>query len=169
MAEARRLNFDPIAEAERQWENHGWSEQAGAMAVVTSIMRLQQVFLARADSVLRPLGLTFARYEVLMLLSFSRQDALPLGKIGERLQVNAASVTNAVDRLEADGLVTRRSDPDDRRVTLACLTPLGRRTSTEATLAINEEVFTDIGVPEAKLRRLFALLAELRQAAGDFS
>ncbi len=139
------------------------------MAVVTSIMRLQQVFLAKADAVLRPLGLTFARYEVLMLLSFSRRDALPLGKIGERLQVNAASVTNAVDRLEADGLVARRSDPADGRVTLAALTSAGRLTATEATQAINEQVFTDIGVPEHKLRRLFALLAELRRAAGDFS
>src|SRR5271167_725238 len=164
MAEPRRLSFDPIAEAERQWGLHGWPDQASGMAVVTSIMRLQQIFLARADAVLRPLGLTFARYEVLMLLSFSRQGVLPLGKIGERLQVNAASVTNAVDRLEADGLVTRRSNPDDGRVTLAALTPSGRRTATEATQAINEQVFTDIGVPEQKLRRLFALLAELRQA-----
>ncbi len=139
------------------------------MAVVTSIMRLQQVFLARADAVLRPFGLTFARYEVLMLLSFSRQDALPLGKIGERLQVNAASVTNAVDRLEAEGLVVRQSDPDDGRITLARLTSPGRRTALDATRVINEQVFADIGVPEPKLRRLFALLAELRQAAGDFS
>jgi DNA-binding MarR family transcriptional regulator len=169
VAEPRRLSFDPIAEAERQWEAHGWSDEAGAMAVVTSIMRLQQVFLAKADGVLRPLGLTFARYEVLMLLSFSRRDALPLGKIGERLQVNAASVTNAVDRLEADGLVARRSDPADGRVTLAALTPTGRRAATEATEAINEQFFTDIGVPEQKLRRLFSLLAELRRAAGDFS
>ena len=97
------------------------------MAVVTSIMRLQQVFLGRADTVLRPLGLTFARYEVLMLLSFSRKGILPLGKIGERLQVNAASVTNAVNRLEADGLVARRSNPDDGRGTLARLTVAGRR------------------------------------------
>ncbi len=139
------------------------------MAVVTSIMRLQQVFLARADAVLRPLGLTFARYEVLMLLSFSRREALPLGKIGERLQVNAASVTNAVDRLEADGLVTRRANPEDGRVTIASLTPAGRHRATEATKAINELVFADIGAREPKLRRLFALLAELRQAAGDFS
>ena len=140
------------------------------MAVVTSIMRLQQVFLARADAVLRPLGLTFARYEVLMLLSFSRRDALPLGKIGERLQVNPASVTNAVDRLEADGLVTRRSNPDDGRVTLAALTPSGRQAvALEATRAVNEQVFTDIGVPDQKVRRLLGLLAELRQAAGYLS
>lgn len=139
------------------------------MAVVTSIMRLQQVFLARADAVLRPLGLTFARYEVLMLLSFSRRGGLPLGKIGERLQVNPASVTNAVDRLEADGLVTRQPDPDDGRVTLARLTPSGRRTALDATDAVNGQLFVDVGVPEPTLRRLFALLAELRQAAGDFS
>ena len=139
------------------------------MAVVTSIMRLQQVFLARADAVLRPLGLTFARYEVLMLLSFSRRSALPLGKIGERLQVNAASVTNAVDRLEADGLVTRQQNPDDGRVTLATLTPSGRRTALDATAALNAQVFVDVGVPEPRLRRLFGLLAELRRAAGDFS
>lgn len=138
------------------------------MAVVTSIMRLQQIFLGRADAVLRPLGLTFARYEVLMLLSFARKGALPLGKIGERLQVNAASVTNAVDRLEADGLVTRRSNPDDGRGTLARLTAAGRRSASEATDTLNEQVFSDLGVSLPTVRQLFDLLADLRGAAGDF-
>jgi DNA-binding MarR family transcriptional regulator len=168
MAEPRRLSFDPIAEAERQWGAHGWPEQAAGMAVVTSIMRLQQIFLARADAVLRPLGLTFARYEVLMLLSFSRQGALPLGKIGERLQVNAASVTNAVDRLETEGLVTRRSNPDDGRGTLAELTPAGRRRAGAATEAMNTQVFADIGMAPSTVAGLFDLLADLRRAAGDF-
>jgi DNA-binding MarR family transcriptional regulator len=166
--EPRRLSFDPIAEAERQWGLHGWSEQAPGMAVVTSIMRLQQVYLARANEVLRPFGLTFARYEVLMLLSFARRVALPLGKIGERLQVNAASVTNAVDRLEADGLVIRRSNPEDGRGTLASLSASGRRTSAQATKAMNEQVFADIGLPAATLPSLFDRLAELRRGAGDF-
>jgi DNA-binding MarR family transcriptional regulator len=168
MAEPRRLRFDPIAEAERQWGLHGWPDQASGMAVVTSIIRLQQIFLARADTVLRPLGLTFARYEVLMLLSFSRQGTLPLGKIGERLQVNAASVTNAVDRLEADGLVTRQSNPDDGRGRLAHLTAAGRWTASAATEVMNEKVFTDIGMASSTVARLFDLLAELRSAAGDF-
>jgi DNA-binding MarR family transcriptional regulator len=135
---------------------------------VTSIMRLQQIFLARADAVLRPLGLTFARYEVLMVLSFSRNGALPLGKVGERLQVNAASVTNAVDRLEADGLVIRRSNPDDGRGTLAVLTAVGRRQALAATDAMNGQVFADIGVSAPAVASLFALLADLRRAAGDF-
>jgi DNA-binding MarR family transcriptional regulator len=168
MAEPRRLPFDPIAEAERQWGVHGWPSGAAGMAVVTSIMRLQQIFLARADAVLRPVGLTFARYEVLMLLSFSRQGTLPLGKIGERLQVNAASVTNAVDRLEADGLVFRRSNPDDGRGRLAGLTAAGRRQVAVATESMNEEVFTDIGLAPSMVPGLFDLLADLRRAAGDF-
>jgi DNA-binding MarR family transcriptional regulator len=169
VAESRRLSFDPIAEAERQWGLHGWPDQAAGMAVVTSVMRLQQIFLARADAVLRPLGLTFARYEVLMLLSFSRKGVLPLGKIGERLQVNAASVTNAVNRLEGDGLVSRRSNPDDGRGTLASLTATGRRRAAQATDVMNEQVFADLGASTTTVGQLFDLLAELRQAAGDFS
>ena len=85
------------------------------MAAVTSVMRVQQIMLREVEAVLKPLGLTFARYEVLMLLSFSRAGSLPVGKMGERLQVHPASVTNAVDRLEHDGYVVRRRNPVDGR------------------------------------------------------
>jgi DNA-binding MarR family transcriptional regulator len=168
VTERRRLPFDPIAEAHRQWSDHGWAPEAPAMATVTSIMRLQQIFLARADAELRPFALTFARYEVVMLLSFSTTGSLPLGKIGERLQVNAASVTNAVDRLEAQGLVTRRPNPDDGRGTLAAITGKGRRLAARATAAMNANVFSDLGLDAKTLRTLFESLAHLRRAAGDF-
>ncbi|HUA95234.1 MAG TPA: MarR family transcriptional regulator [Acidimicrobiales bacterium] len=164
-----RLRFDPIAEARRQWEDHGWEDEATPMAVVTSIMRVQQILLARTDGVLRPLDLTFARYELLMLLSFSRQGALPLGKIGERLQVRAASVTSAVDRLERDGLVARAPNPADGRGTLARLTPAGRQRAAEATTLLNEEVFADLGVEPEALASLFDLLTVVRREAGDFA
>jgi DNA-binding MarR family transcriptional regulator len=168
VAERRQLPFDPIAEAQRQWEAHGWATEAPAMAVVTSIMRLQQVFLSRADATLRPLELTFARYEVLMLLSFSRRGYLPLGVIGERLQVNPASVTNAVDRLEARGLVERHPNPQDGRGTLAALTESGRQRADQATERMNRLVFADVGLAGPDLRALFTNLSRLRQAAGDF-
>jgi DNA-binding MarR family transcriptional regulator len=164
-----RLGFDPIAEARRQWADHGWEDEATPMAVVTSIMRVQQILLARADGVLRPLDLTFARYELLMLLSFSRQGALPLGKIGERLQVRAASVTSAVDRLERDGLVARAPNPADGRGTLARLTPAGHQRAAEATAVLNEEVFADLGVEPEALASLFDLLTIVRREAGDFA
>src|SRR6185437_16345916 len=100
--------FDPIAEAMRQWQRHGWTDAARGMGAVTSVIRAQQILAGRAEAVVRPFGLTFARYEVLMLLLFSRRGEMPLGKIGERLQVGAASVTNAIDRLERDRMVRRR-------------------------------------------------------------
>ena len=65
---------------------------------------------------LRPDTLTFARYEVLMLLVLSRTGELPLSVVGSRLQVHPASVTGLVNRLERDALVARRTDPDDGRV-----------------------------------------------------
>jgi DNA-binding MarR family transcriptional regulator len=139
------------------------------MAMVTSVMRLQQIFLARADAVLRPLGLTFARYEVLMLLSFSRRGSLPLGLIGERLQVNPASVTNAITRLEAGGLVVRRPNPEDGRGTLARLTEEGRAQATRATASMNAEVFSDLGLDRGALGDLFEAMGRLRRAAGDFA
>ena len=105
------LPFDPIEEARRQWIEHGWADVSNGMAAVTSIMRAQQLFLGRVDSVLRPYELTFARYELLMLLVFSRTGALPLSRIGARLQVHATSVTSAVDRLERQGFVRRATAP----------------------------------------------------------
>ncbi len=62
-----------------------------------------------------------------MLLFFSRRGELPVGLVGERLQVHPASVTNAVDRLESDGLVERRRNPSDGRSVLAAITVEGRR------------------------------------------
>jgi DNA-binding MarR family transcriptional regulator len=164
----RALSFDPIAEAERKWIAQGWSDAAPGMAVVTSVMRAQQLLLARVDAELRPFDLTFARYEVLMLLSFSTRGSLPLGKVGERLQVNPGSVTNAVDRLEAAGLVRREPNPVDGRGTLAALTDEGRRIARQATVALNSRVFTALGVTDVTTSTLFELLQELRQAAGDF-
>jgi DNA-binding MarR family transcriptional regulator len=168
VASPPNLPFDPIAEARRHWIDHGWSDAADGMAALTSIMRVQQILMSRVETCLRPLGLTFARFELLTLLSFSRHGSLPLGKIGVRLQVHPASITNAVDRLETDALVTRVPHPEDGRVTLALITPKGRKLATRATATLNAEVFADLGLPAGDLPQLFDLLAGVRRAAGDF-
>ena len=119
-------DFDLVAEARRNWERHGW-DRPEAMAAATSIARAQQIVLARADAALAPFRLTFSRFEALALLFFSRRGALPMGKVGARLQVHPTSVTNTVDRLERDGLVRRASSDGDRRTVLAEITVEGRR------------------------------------------
>jgi DNA-binding MarR family transcriptional regulator len=131
---------DPIAEAHRQWKTR-WPEHADHMAAVTSVMRVQQLLLARVEDTLKPYGLTFAAYEALQLLAFSRHGSLPMGKMGERLMVHPAAVTNAISRLEQRRLVERRMSPDDRRVVLATITPAGRDVALGATTALNQACF----------------------------
>lgn len=162
------LPFDPVAEASRQWQEHGWGEYAAGMAAVTSVMRAQQILNGRVEAELRPLGLSFARYEVLMLLLFSRDGQLPMRVIGDRLQVHPTSVTNAVDRLEADALVRRRPHPHDRRAVLVELSDAGRDRAAMATERLNEAVFADVGLGARQERTLTTVLADLRRGAGDF-
>jgi DNA-binding MarR family transcriptional regulator len=164
--ERHRLAFDPIEEAARQWAGH-W-DQMPRMRAVTSLMRVHQLVLTELDELLRPLGLTFARYEVLVLLSFSRRGALPLGKIGERLQVHATSVTPLVKRLERAELITRTPHPEDGRAVLASITPKGRLVMQQATDRIVAARFALSSLTEADCDRLTDLLTAPRSAAGDF-
>jgi DNA-binding MarR family transcriptional regulator len=162
------LPFDPIAEARRQWEEHGWTDAAEGMAAVTSLFRVQQILLARIDEQLRSFELTFARYEILMLLHFSRRGSLPQGVIGSRLQVHPTSVTSAVDRLVRQGLVERRSHPTDGRARLTVITDEGRRRALAATDRLNATVFADPGIEHARLGWLIRTLQSMRSGAGDF-
>jgi DNA-binding MarR family transcriptional regulator len=159
--------MDPIAEAARQWSAHGWPEAAEGMAAVTSVMRAQQLLQARVDDVLRPFGLTFARYELLMLLHFSSRGSMPVKKASERLQVHPTSITNAVDRLEAAKLVTRLPHPTDGRATLVEVTEAGRRLALAATEQLNARVFCDLRMPPRRVRNLVSVLLDLRRGAGD--
>ena len=164
---ARPLPFDPIEEAGRQWDAQDW-DQRGAMQAATSIMRAQQVVLARVDEALRPWSLTFARYEVLVLLHFTKAGTLPLGKMGDRLMLHQASITNLVDRLEEQGFVARVAHPTDRRTTLAELTSAGRSVVVDATKAV---VAASVGVAELTQRDerdLHRILKKLRAGADDF-
>ncbi len=163
---SKRLPFDPIDEAARQWGLR-W-DAVPQMHAVTSLMRVQQLVLAQLDEVLKPHGLTFARYEALVLLTFSRTGALPLGKMGERLQVHPTSITSIISRLETAGHVVRRPHPADRRAVLAEITDEGRAVVEAATADLVTARFALADVPTADLEALSALLRPVRQRAGDF-
>jgi DNA-binding MarR family transcriptional regulator len=167
MARKEPLPFDPIEEAARQW-----AERWGAvdeMRAVTNVMRVQQLVLGELDEILRPHGLTFARYEALVLLTFSRRGSLPLGKMGDRLQVHPTSVTSIVDRLEAAGHVVRRPHPTDGRTILAEITEAGRAVVEAATRDLVAAEFGVGVLSKAQLDEISALLTPVRRAAGDFA
>lgn len=159
------LAFDPIERAGQLWDRR-WPA-ADAMMVVTSVMRVHQLLLARLDALVRPYGLTFARYEALVLLHFSRTGALPLGKIGQRLMVHPTSATNTIDRLAAQGLVRRVVNPADGRGRLAEITAAGREVVEQVTADLTADRFGLAGVPPAALRAALHALQDIRRAAGD--
>jgi DNA-binding MarR family transcriptional regulator len=161
-----RLQFDPIDEAAAQWGRR-W-RGVPAMHAVTSLMRVQQLVLGRLDAILKPHGLTFARYEALVLLCFSSRGSLPLGKMGERLQVHPTSVTSIVQRLEAAGLVVRRPHPEDGRAILAEVTDAGRALVEIATAELVDAGFALGALSDSELAQLSALLRPVRREAGDF-
>jgi DNA-binding MarR family transcriptional regulator len=159
------LPFDPIARAGETWERE--FGPASAMRVATSVMRVQQILLARYDAVLRPYGITFARYEALVLLRFSRRGALPLKVMGERLMVHPTSVTNIVDRLVSAGLVERAPNPADGRGVLATLTDTGRDVVERATRDLMAIDFGLDVLEESTREALYEHLRQVRLAAGD--
>ncbi|HLU76096.1 MAG TPA: MarR family transcriptional regulator [Nonomuraea sp.] len=168
MSQPKPLNlpFDPIDRAAETWrERFGPSS---AMAAVTSIMRAHQILLSQLDALLKPYDLTFARYEALVLLTFSRTGTLPLWKIGERLMVHPTSVTNTIGRLERSGLVRRRPNPRDGRGVLAEITEAGRDVVRRATDDLMAAEFGLGMYAESELGQMFDLLRTLRVAAGDF-
>ncbi|MCX2949796.1 MarR family winged helix-turn-helix transcriptional regulator [Lentzea sp. NEAU-D7] len=160
------LPFDPIARAAELWDDRVGS--ATAMAAVTSVMRVQQIIQSAVDAALKPHGLTFARYEALVLLYFSRKGALPMRVMGERLQLHPTSVTNIVDRLESDGLVRRTPHPTDRRTTLVEITEAGLQRRESATAAVVDVNLGLKGLTDRQTEQLTDLLAKVRRASGDF-
>jgi DNA-binding MarR family transcriptional regulator len=167
MAASDPLPFDPIARAAQIWTAK--IGPSASMAAVTSVFRVQQILQQAVDTALRAHELTFARYEALVLLRFSRSGALPMSLMGQRLQLHPTSITNIVDRLEAAELVRRRPHPTDKRTTLVEITEAGRRRGEEATASVTAVDFGLTGLSDDEVTSLTALLAKVRRAAGDFS
>jgi DNA-binding MarR family transcriptional regulator len=166
MAAPSSLPFDPVEEAARKWSAR-WAD-ADTMAVLTSVMRVQQLVLGRIEAALRPLHLTFARYEALVLLCFSRNGSLPMNKMGQRLMVHPTSVTNIVDRLQAQQFIRREPHPTDRRTTLVAITDAGREVTERGTEALIGVRFALDALEPEQLKSLYDLLRQVRVHAGDF-
>jgi DNA-binding MarR family transcriptional regulator len=162
---SQQLRYDPVEASRQRWLEQGWDDSAPGMAAVVSVMRAEQIFLHRATEILRPLGLTFARYQVLGMLRWT--GPLTLGAIGHRLWITPATVTSAIHRLEAVGLCRRASHPQDARATLVEITAKGRRLFDRSVERLNADLFGKVGLAEEELDLLVGLVRKIRAAEGD--
>lgn len=152
---------------QEHWTRQGWEEAAGGVAAVAAAFRAQAVLQARIDAVLKPLDLTYARFELLLLLDSAPSGALPPAAAAERLNVHATSVTHTVERLGRLGLVERLPHPTDGRANLVSLTPQGRDLALQAARELNREVFTRLGLTPGRLAEFTALAADLCRLPDD--
>ncbi|HEV3354693.1 MAG TPA: MarR family transcriptional regulator [Acidimicrobiales bacterium] len=121
---------DPIAAGRQRWERKYGKGAADAMEAVSSLVRVREILVHFMDEQLAEADMSFGDYDVLQVISDYGKGSLPLGKIASKARRffnHQTSMTNVVSRLVDRGLLTMRQDPDDKRVTLAELTPLGKR------------------------------------------
>jgi DNA-binding MarR family transcriptional regulator len=164
-----RLSFDPITRAAQLWvQRWGKGSESVPMATATSVMRVQQLLLTDFDAICARYDLSFARYEALVLLAFSRDGRLGMTKIGQRLMVHPTSATNIIQRLAAQGFVDRVPNPDDGRGTLAIITPAGREAMEAATRDLVGTRFGLAMLTGEEHEQLFRILRKIRVAAEDF-
>ena len=154
---------DPVQEAARHWAER-YPDTQGFSGLV-SMIRAYSVAVRSIEAVLRPLGLNLSRYEVLLLLSFTRTGRLPTMRLRDLLMVHGSSVTYLVDKLEEARLVEREQDPDDGRVLLVCVTDAGRELVDEASLALCAAGFGAFAaLTEEQATQLIGILAQLRSS-----
>ena len=108
-----------------------------AEAVVFSLLGAAQVVEARLEAALGGVGLSLAKAGVLRYLAEAREP-LPLSELAKHQKCVRSNITQLVDRLEKDGLVRRRPDPEDRRSVLAELTPAGQHAHAKGVRALAE-------------------------------
>lgn len=112
------------------------------------------------------LGLTAAQAMVMRFL-FDR-DKLTSSELGSRTELDSATMTGILDRLEAAGLIERRPNPSDRRAILVHLTPKGRKTGEELAVLMkesNREFLQSFEAEDEKSLR--TLLGRIRQRQGE--
>ena len=121
----------------------------------------------RYGPVLRPLGLTYPQYLVMLVLW--EEEPQTVGGLGTRLYLDSGTLTPLLKRMEAAGHVTRSRDPDDERRVMVGLTEKGRALREQA-LHVPETIAsgrTPEGIEELgnSVRKLVAMLADQNSEA----
>ena len=133
---------------------------------VAEILTTLHAMEGRLEGALEPMGLSLAKFKALHTLA-SAGEPLPLRSLAEQCACVRSNITQLVDRLEAEKLVMRTDDPDDRRSIRAELTAEGRaryKAAFKALQAAENDLMS--GLPKPQREVLWTLLRSLRAGAG---
>ena len=125
-----------------------------------------QAYAERSIVELEMCGSDFAVLEALL-----HKGPLPVNEIGRKVLLTSGSITVAVDRLEARGLVERRTHGTDRRARIVHLTKEGRKVITRvyADHAADMERLASTSLTRAERKTLIGLLKKIGYEAAASS
>lgn len=130
------------------------------------LVLLAKTMRNRLESRLACAGASLATWGVLSCAI--EEEGLPQRRLAERMGIEAATLTHHLDRLEADGLVVRRRDEDDRRILRVFPTPAARVLHQRmATVAGRLDADLTAGLTDGELADLRRLLARLSDNLED--
>lgn len=129
------------------------ASEPAAMDAWRSFVRARCEIRRSINRDLKEHGLTNSQLDILRVLAGAGSKGVKLNEVSHRLYVTSGNITGLIDRLEEAGSLARVAHPEDRRITLAVLTPAGR------------EVFEHI-YPSyvARIQHLMSVLTDQEQA-----
>ena len=161
------MNKDVVDDILDQWSDERPELDTASLGVVVRIMSLNRAFLRQAAEALEPLDLELFEYDVLSALRRQGSPfALPATGLAAETGLSSGAMTNRIDKLEARGLVRRRSDKSDRRAVIVSLTAAGRRAIDRAIQARLDAADRSLqGISAKERNELAALLRKVRLTA----
>ena len=133
--------------------------------VHVQILYTAQVFAWVVTEALKPAGISQSQFNVLRILRGAKPDAIPAGKIAERMVNRDPDLTRLLDRLEAAGLVEKSRDTEDRRVVNVRITNAGLERVEAASKAVARAIGIALGSMGARDLNQLAELLELARAS----
>jgi DNA-binding MarR family transcriptional regulator len=128
-------------------------------SIVNHVGDANKILMGQMRENLAHVGLMLEEFKVLMEL---RSGPRTHGDLSRRLEVSTGAMTNRLDKLEREGLVSRSRDPNDRRGVVLSLTEAGRgRLDAYIDRGANRERRLMEGLTQTDKRRLNDLLAKL--------
>ncbi|WP_300465022.1 MarR family transcriptional regulator [Desulfobacula sp.] len=95
--------------------------------VMVAIVKASEIFKKDSDAIFKNYGLTFSQYNALRVLNNSQGGQNSVTNASKIMIVSGPNMTGIAKRLEKNGFIIRKRDPNDERITLLEITPKGKQ------------------------------------------
>lgn len=155
------LDRDLVSATSHEFQHRGGVAHR-QFAILLEVERINRLVQALAQPHLARFGLTYAGWQTLMALAYSKHQALPMTKLAKRVASHPTTLTRTIERLVRLGYVRRVHKKNDRRVTVIEILPEGEKARDAVLRARDESQFDLEGIPDDHLGELVNLLREVR-------